>query len=183
MSYFNDFLEEELDLLISLPARVGLWISRIDDVKDSDRDDHRERRALEVVLEALSKSKKTAPFVSEIVRQTLTYRHKWEGWRDSQDRLMQDIALAVRLVDDRLPKENARNYKKALWQVARSVAQAWGEYMGSDEGIAEEAMLGGLFLKIVDAVADPISDDPQNISSDEKEALKKLRAILKGEKV
>ncbi|MEM6781253.1 MAG: hypothetical protein AAF569_05270 [Pseudomonadota bacterium] len=176
MSIFTDFLEEEIILLVSLPYRVGVWMSQVDDDASTDRDDEREQRALEAVMKQIAADKKQTPFASAVVQETLTYPDHWAGWGQQIDTLMDDIAKATALIDDRLPQDNAQNYRKCLLTVASAVAHAYGEF---EEAESEEkpSFFGNLMNKISDKV-NVLSDDPDNMSPAEQDAMKKLRTAL-----
>lgn len=176
MSIFTDFLEEEIVLLVSLPYRVGVWMSQADDDASTERDDEQEQRALEAVLRKMAGEKDETPFVAAVARETLTYPDYWSDWGQQLDTLMDDIQKALVLVDGRLPKENARNYRKCLWGVAKAVAHAFGEFEGAEED-TKPSFIGKLLDKISDKKG-VLDDNPENMSPAEREALKKLRKAL-----
>lgn len=179
MSYFDDFLEEELARIISLPARIGIWVALADNVRVTDKDERRESRALEAVLKLLSKNKKS-PFVADVAGQTLTYRHQWGDWsKGGEDLLMADIVTATRMIDDRLPAGTGRAFRSMLWRVARVVAMAYGEIKGPGDNLGHDMLLGGLIETLMDGLEDVMPDDPQNLSEAEDRALQKLKAALK----
>src|SRR5688572_10763054 len=178
MSFFDDFLEEELDLIISLPYRVGVWMAHVDDV-ETDRDDHMEIRALESILKAISKADKTAPFVAAVVEQTLTFRYVWDEWA-ALPGFERDVTRAARMVEERMPEGTGRNYRRALWLIALTVARAWGEFKGSEDDLSDEMVLGGVINRLMDRLHDADEGAPENISPAEAEALRTLRAALQG---
>ncbi len=176
MSIFTDFLEEEIVLLVSLPYRVGVWMSQVDDDASTERDDEREQDALEAVLRQMAADKEQAPFVADVARETLTYPDYWSEWGQQLDTLMDDIEKALLLIDGRLAKDNARNYRKCLWGVAKAVAYAYGEFEGAEE--PEKPSFIGKILGRISDKKDPLDDNPENMSPAEREALKKLRKAL-----
>ncbi|MCB1530541.1 MAG: hypothetical protein H6853_09215 [Rhodospirillales bacterium] len=172
MYFFDDFMEEDLALIVSLPYRVGAWIGGVDDV-EGDRDDRKEERALLSVLQGVAKEEKATPFVSAVVDQTLTYRHMWDAWKALESRIIPDMEKALRLMEARLPDENIRNYKEMLLRIARVVAQAAGEFEGGEE------VGGGMMSRLLERFSDPLADEPENISAAEAAALQKLKESLK----
>lgn len=176
-SVFTDFLEEEIVLLVSLPYRVGVWMSQADDDASTERDDEREQRALEAVLKNIADSKKQTPFTSAVAEETLRYQNMWSGWGEQLETLFPDLKQAMYLIDDRLPKENAGNYRKCLIDTATAVAMAYGEFEENAEP-EKSSFFGNLMTKINDKLH-PLSEDPENLSASEQEALKKLREALK----
>ncbi len=180
--FFNDFLNEELELLISLPVRAGIWMSRADDVSTTDRDDKKEMLVLENVLKSIAGHKKAAPFVSELVKQTLDYKHVWDAWagNDTEESFFKDVGIAMNLVSERLPEENILNYKNALYHVADTVAHAYDEHVGDGDDLREEMFLGGLVTRLMDRLDARIDmQNPENVSAAESAALQKLKTALK----
>lgn len=177
MSIFTDFLEEEVVLLVSLPYRVGIWMSQVDDDASTERDDEREQRALEAVLKQMAADTKETPFVAAVAKETLTYPDYWTQWGQQLDTLMDDINTAKGLIDDRLPRDNAKNYRKCLMKVARSVAYAYGEFEEANEP-EKPSFFGNLMAKISDKM-NVLEENPENMSPAELQALKKLRDTLK----
>ncbi len=180
MSYFNDFLQEELDLVLSIPVRVGFWISHSEDVEGTSRDDEKERLALEKVLSVIQDKTARDSFTHEIVSAALDHKELWQAWEKSAFNVLQDIPKAIGLVRDRLPEDALRGYQKAVYYIANIVAQAACEQGGEDD-LSKEMMGGGLFSKILDRLS--VKTDmstPDNVSAAEKAALQKLQQSLKG---
>lgn len=174
MTFFDDMKEEDRETIISLPSRVGVWISRADDDKSCLRDDKREQAALLAIVEAMAESEKTAPFVRDVMRQALTYRHRWGEWAGRKN-LAEDIRGATTLIGEELSPDVVREYKRALFNIAVTVAGAHHERKDS----SSEALIGEWMQKISDALFNPLDRKPENISPAEKAALQKLKAVLK----
>lgn len=175
MSYFGDFLDEELRLLISIPVRAAFWISHIDDVQTSSRDDEQERVAIEKVLRRIFKSTDDDAFTNDVIEEILKRRDLWPAWENEAGTVLADIPKAMALVRSRLPKDAVVGYQKSVFYIARVVAQAANE----EEGAA--APKGGFLRKLVDRVSVKTDlKDTDNVSESEKAALQKLLAALKG---
>lgn len=176
MALFTDFLEEEAAFLISLPYRVGVWISHSDDHADTERDDEREQRALLSVLTAMANNK-SAPFVAAIAQETLTYQSYWSQWgtNTQEAAILKDVAKAMAMVAGRMPEDNTDNFRKCLLHVAKTVAGAYGEF--SDIPAPGRGILGALTDRVMGALG-RMQTDPGNISAAEGDAIKKLRAAL-----
>ncbi len=181
MSYFSDFLDDEIALIVSLPYRVGAWISHADDVGVTERDEARESHALEMILKEISGSKKTDQFARDIVDESLDRTDLWPQWLAQQDRLEADIRRAKRMIEDRLPVESLRGFQRSLFYVARVVAEAYGEHEAADGNLKGDVIGGAFLTKLIDRFSVKTDlDAPENISAAEKESLKKLLQILKG---
>lgn len=181
MSVFDDFENEEIDFLVSMPWRVGMWVSQADDVKGTDKDDKRERRALESILKGLSKSRKQKPFASAVVQETLTYGERCSHWEKKLEATPEDARRAVALVQERMSVDHVPHYRNALMQVGVVVAQAYNELDAEKDLHENESLLMVLIDKVVEAFSAPAltGEHPENISPAEKAALKKLADALK----
>lgn len=177
MSLFTDFEEEEIILLVSLPYRVGMWISHVDDDADTEHDDQREAVALQAVLKDIAKDK-NKPFTATVVQETLKYPEMWEQWGGEQKDVLDDVQKANALIKGRMPAENIKNFRKSILDVAKTVALAFSESGGDGYDVERESMLGGLVVKIRDLL-NKTPDNPDNISVKERAALQKLMQTLK----
>jgi len=179
MPFFDDFMEEERVLIISLPYKVGVWVSQADDVAETEADDDKEFKALRAVLSGIAKEKQQAPFVSEIVDQTLTYQNMWPEWKAASGQTLEDVQRVIDMMRARLPEENVRNYARALKRIATVVAHAYGEFEGAEGEQKDEGFFGGVITKILERVPESgEAENPENVSPAEQAALKKLSEIL-----
>ena len=180
MSSLNDFLDEERALIVSIPVRVGYWISHIDDVEGTQRDDGKEQLALERALKLIVSRTADGRFINDVAEYALASKAEWAAWRDRADTVLADLPRALRLIKDRLPAKDLKDYQSAVYRVAGVVAQAASED-GAEDDISREVMGAGLVTRLLDRLS--VKTDmsvPENISAAEKAALQKLRACLKG---
>jgi hypothetical protein len=180
MSYFSDFLDEELAMVLSIPVRVGFWISHIDDIQGTSRDDEKERVALEKVLRTVFKKTDGKAFSNDVVEEGLRRKDLWPQWENNAGTVLADIPKVMYMLKERLPADAVLGFQKAVFYVGRVVAQAASEGGGEDD-IRKEVMGGGLIASIMDRFS--VKTDlqmPKNISNSEKAALQKLLQSLKG---
>lgn len=176
MPFFTDFHKEDLELIVSLPYRVGVFIARADNAIDTNRDEAREERALKVVLDSLSEQHETCPFLAEVAGQSLLHRDHWPAWR-ARKGLADDIARAQRIMEPRLPTGSVDEFRRALFHIGCVVAMAYGEQSDAHNS---EALAGQMIGRLADRFFDPLEKNPENVSAAEKAALQKLREALKG---
>ena len=177
MSYFSDFLDDELRLIISIPVRAAFWISHIDDVAGTDHDEGNERAALEKVLKKIFNNTDDDAFTNDVIEEALVRKDFWPEWEKSAATVLDDVPKAMKLVRDRLPADAAAGYQKAVFYIAKVVAQAAQEYKGPEAA----KLAPGFFGRIMDRLS--VRTDlnaPDNVSDSEKAALQKLLQALKG---
>lgn len=176
MPHFDDFLKEDLELIVSLPYRVGIFVARADNARDTDRDEKREEKALRAVLECLGAQEEKCPFLAEVAQESLRHHAYWPAWRAKKG-LAEDIARALRIMEPRLSAESVTQFRRALFHIGSVVAMAYGEQCDQHHS---EALAGQLIARLSDRFFDPLEKNPENISAAEKAALQKLKEALKG---
>ncbi|MCI5059574.1 MAG: hypothetical protein MRY79_00720 [Alphaproteobacteria bacterium] len=178
MATLDVFADSDKELIISLPYRVGIWISNVDDNEKTERDDKIEQQALEATIEKLAARHKKIPFAATIMREVKSHKSMWSAWEAqiSEEQVIQDLSAAITLCRSKLSKRDVKEYKQAVWQVGLVVAQAFGEHIDPDN----EMHVNNFFSSIAGLLTKPdLKKRPENMSAKEKTALKKLRAVLK----
>jgi hypothetical protein len=174
MSTLNDFIDEDRTLIVSMPVRVGFWMSYIDDDPTSDRDDQKEALALEKALKMIVSKTDDARFINDVCEFALVNKAEWAGWADNAGTALADLPKALKKIEDTLTAKDLKDYKSAIYRIAGVVAQAAGEFGNSNK----PGLFGGLFDGL--SVKTDMST-PENVSATEKAALQKLLACLKGQ--
>jgi hypothetical protein len=178
MSDLTKFSNEELGLVVSVPYRVGVWISNVDDNTGSKVDDRNERKALEATIEALAGKSKKLPFAAAIMREVEKNKAVWSSWdhATATDVILADVEKAIEICKAKTNAGAVKQYKQTIWKVGIVVAQAYGEHIDPDNEMHVDR-----FFQWVGSLGGGVKlgKNPENMSSKEKEALNKLRAILK----
>lgn len=178
MSFFKELSKEEAALVISLPYRVGVWISAVDDLEKSKRDDKREAAALERGIRKIARQNTPSSFPRALMAEVEKYNHLWPTWDNQADEsaLFADIGKAKECVRTKIHPKAVKQYQQVLWYMALVVAQAFGE----DDDPDQEMHVNNFFSDIKERLfPSALAKAPENMSTDEKTALKKLRAALK----
>lgn len=173
-----EFSDEERQLLVSIPYRVGMWISDVDDIEGSSRDDKRERQALAIAIERLAKNHRKMPFASAVMQMLEKSKTNWNMWATNNDEasVLFDLEQALTACKRSGSKRDLSEYKHAVWQIAMVIAQAYDE----DHDPDNEMHINNFFEWVGGMVSKPkLKKRPNNISQIEKRALKKLQAVLK----
>lgn len=181
MTTLDDFSASELELLVSLPYKVGVYVSHADD-EDGQLDDEREMDALQSCLKAIASLNEGKPFTAEVMRQTLAMRTDWPRWAGQSFNVPTEAAQAKALLTGHANEMETKNYCRALMEVATTVAQAYGEF-GEYEDDEKGGLFGSIVGKITDTLSAMSSDDanhPMNVSAAEDNAISALRDALRG---
>jgi hypothetical protein len=179
MAGLSDLTPEERELVVSVPYRVGSWISVCDDNEKTNFDDKRERQALQLAVGRMAKAHRKMPFAAAIMREIEGNRSQWTVWDNNiaENNVLQDTEKAIGICRAKFSKKEVSQYKQAVWNTAIIVAQAFGEQIDPDNEMHVDRFFAWLGSFIM---APSLRKAPENMSPTERTALKKLRAVLKG---
>ncbi len=175
MTVLSDFPETEVELVVSLPYRVGLHVSYADD-EEGEQDDELEMAALEACLKAVAD--KNDGLVKEIALKSLSMKDKWPSWGNGVFNIEPLCKQASESVARVSSKEETKAYVKMVLEVASAVAQAYGEF--GEEQEEPQGFFGKAMSRIVGGFGG--SDDaahPMNISAAEDSAISRISSALK----
>lgn len=176
MTSLFDYKPEEIDKIIALPLKIGLWISHMDD-EEGDLDDARERKALLSVLKSFSSDENRSQLVHEIASEALKRQAKWKGWLSDPGYAMPDLTKTLMVIDSQAAPDDKRAFRSMLYDLGEAVALAYGEF-GMIDG--DGKALDGFFDTLIHRIRSKADEGmPGNVSASELEALEKLRAALK----
>ena len=179
MASLSDFTQEERSLLVSVPYRVGMWVSDVEEDEDIGMDNKRERQALELGIRRMAGAHRKMPFAASVMHEVQRAKSNWKDWNMISDEasVLHDLEKAIALCRDKISAAELKQYKQAIWQTGIVVAQAYGEQVDPDNEMHFDRFIAwmGSFIS-----APKLTKAPENMSDKEKTALKKLRAVLKG---
>jgi|GEM_PF-803232 len=176
--YMSEMTPQDKSIMISLPYRVGIWISQIDDIENRKMDDKREEKVLELAIEKMAGAHRKMPFAANIMTQVQKSKGQWKNWKTMSDEktVLKDIEDILIKAEATLKPAQIKQYKQAVWQTGILVAQAYDENYDPDGEMHVNHFaewVGSFFA------APKLKKAPENMSEKEKSALKKLRAVLK----
>lgn len=179
MADLSKFTNEERGFIVSVPYRVGIWISNVDDNENSKRDDRQEQKALEATIAGLATKNGKIPFAAAVMKAVEQNRSSWPAWSAGADeeKVLGDVQKALALCKSKVGGKEFNQYKQTIWRVGIVVAQAYGEQIDPDN-----EMHVNNFFKWMGSFGSGVKlgKNPENMSKKEKNALNKLRSILKG---
>jgi len=160
----------ESDLIVKLPYRVGLWVSRADDAPGIV-DDKLERAKLKEVITRVAKYHESSPFVRTTLAKTLKQTDKWTEWSAELDTILEDCTQGLDIFKAQGREDDMKVYRAVLMQTAIAVAEAFQE-----EEPEKKKKPSNIPLP---RTANDLGI-PENISKKEKKALDKLKKTLWG---
>lgn len=179
MTHLSEFSGQESELLMSLPYKVGMYISYADD-EDGEHDDVAEQKALKHCLKAIIPLYDEKPFVQDILKKSMSFQSEWERWGTQAFHAPREAEKAITLLRSKASLNELKSFRAALMEIATTVAQAHGEFSSFDEE-EQESGFSALVGKIVGGFSGLSKDDdnhPMNISASEDSAIQTLKEAL-----
>lgn len=184
MRLLANFSEEERNLLVALPYRAGLWLSRCDSTGGEESDDA-EINALRSIITGFSEDFLKSEFVEEIMRETVSRKDMWPEWEKDTDNVPAECTKAVEIVAAYLEEKDTASFKQNLMEIAMTVALAYREFDDSQPLIEKLKIYMQYYRQRLMAVIKNTQilslDEYLNISRAEHEALTRLSAALRME--
>ena len=183
MAFLEEFSQDDRVRLVTLPYRVGLWVSTSDSA-GGHAADQQEVDALEVTITRIAQGLFESAFVHEVIAETFLNKSQWPQWSGNIAAVPDECLAAVHSLQGKLPQRDIDAYRHILMQVGLEVARAFREY---DKGAPIGVRLLRGFSMMIDRLFGIIhgekfvSDDILNISYEEDIALNKLAQVLRGD--
>ena len=174
MSQLSSFAPEDVDLIVSLPYRVGINVSHAED-EEGEQDDELEMRALEACIREVGKIHEDSPFLIEISKEIMNRKDMWPQWSQGTFNIAPDCEKVVEVLKPVVSEKELKDYKRMILEVATSVAEAYGEFGDAQE---EKGFFGALMSKVVSGFANDDNNHPMNVSAAEDTAISKIKAAL-----
>ncbi|MCI0405127.1 MAG: hypothetical protein L0209_03480 [candidate division Zixibacteria bacterium] len=180
MSFLDNLMPEEQDMLVSLPYRVGLWVSQSDS-RGGEGSDEEERQALFNILNGFAEEVFGCETMQHIISATMTRRDEWSRWSINLESVVPDCRRAVDILSEAVDPKEVNGFKHHLMDIGEAVALAFREETESD--FFQKIKTYALFFKgKLDASLEkrPYKSMEQflNISLHERQALSRLAEAL-----
>ena len=177
MTDLNSFAEEEKDLLIKLPFQVGFNISE-SDADGGEENEQLEMDALSRIIRLLPGLYKHAPLTQSILQHTRDGQENWDSWKEGSFDLKSECTKAIQLLKTKSTETEAKAFRKALLEVADTVARAAGEGAMLEIRTEPDSAFLQFVKKVMTSVGMIKQDDSANISAAEQAAIDKIDAAL-----
>lgn len=180
MKFLRQLSPDQYGGIVSLPYRVGLWMSRSDST-GGDEADQQELLALESILIGFTQEVFGSELVQYIMSETVAQQERWAGWDSDLDKVPQECVQALKILERHADEKEVSAFRQRLLEIAEAVALAFRE---SDElkGLERLKLYARYYTGAMKARAQKqnyISFERYlNISKAEREALHTLSEAL-----
>lgn len=180
MSFLENLTPDQRSMLVTLPYRVGLYVSQ-SDVAGGEEADERELLTLSNILGAYAGEVFVSETVQHIIRVTLEQKDDWPHWRAEIGNVEGDCRRAVDVLSGFVDEKEVSAFKQYLMEVAEAVALAFREVQ--DLSFFARLRLKGLYYRNKwqakrFSMSYKSFDEFLNISADERKALEGLAQAL-----
>ncbi len=181
MNFLDQLSEDQRTLLVSLPYRVGLYVSQSDQT-GGDASDEAEEEALSNIITAYSQEVFGAETVQYIVSETVRRKSEWGQWAKNLDTVGDNCREAIDILHDVVDEKEVNAFKNHLIEIGESVALAFREY-GKSTPLLDKIKMRLIFSrekKQAKKFGIIYKDWEQfiNISLDERRALRSIASAL-----
>ncbi len=172
----SQLTEQEREAVISLPYRVGLYVS-FSDLSGGFDAQEQEMEMLTSILREFSEDFCKGEFSQKIMGHCLRSCDKWPEWSKNVETVPADAEMAIETINLALSDKSMLDFKTVLFEIAVSVAMAFRE-----DGDAQSS--GGFFTKIIGLMGIGVATSAKdklshiNVSASERKALAKLSSAL-----
>lgn len=127
MSFLDDLPSDQRELIISLPYRVGVWVSHADDAGGEEADDE-EKVALSNILHGFTTDVFGSEVVQYVMAETIAHSAEWDRWGKNTSSLATDCQHAIDILNEAVDEKEVSAFKQRLLEIAEAVALAFREY-------------------------------------------------------
>ncbi len=181
MNFLDQLSKDHRDIIVSLPYRVGLYVSQ-SDASGGDSSDEAEKQALEAIITGYSQEVFGAETVQYVVGETVQRKSEWSSWSQGIEGIEHDCYKAVDILANIVEDKELSAFKSFLLEIGENVALAFREY-GSSTSLLEKIRMRLDFVKSRKAalragVSPKDWEQFINISLDERKALRHVAKSL-----
>lgn len=127
MTFLHQLSNDDRELLISLPYRVGVWVSHVDDHGGDEAHDE-ERKALASIIDGFTRDVFGSEVVQYIMMETLERKDHWDTWAKDKSDIHADVQRAIDILNEAVEEKEVSAFKRRLIEIAEAVALAFREY-------------------------------------------------------
>ncbi len=181
MSFLDSLLPDQRNLLVSLPYRIGLYVSQSDE-SGGDDSEEAEMQALTSIITAYSQEVFGAETVQYVISETVARKDEWEEWSKDLETIEGECHRAIDILSEAVDEKEVNAFKRSMLEIGESVALAFREY-GESTPIIDKIKIYMFYKKSrKEAVKQGIVamewDQFINISLDERKALQFIAKAL-----
>ena len=165
--------EDDRESLISLPYRVGMYISQCD-TSGGDESEEAERQTLNRILIEISQDFCKSEFIQKILNESATRQDRWATWGTKVNDVPKDCTHFADKLSMMIEVTDLRSFKETLIDIGQAVAMAYREDQETQD--TESSKFSKMMRSLMGKKPDPFVHP--NISKKERKALHEIAKAL-----
>lgn len=130
MTFLERLTPDQRETVISLPYRVGLWVSQSDSSGGAEAE-QQELQALSSIIHGFAEEMFGSETTQRIISGTLAHRDKWPQWAQRTSGVPDDCRFVVDLMQDYTDAKDVNAFRNHLMEIGEAVALAFRERSSS----------------------------------------------------
>lgn len=176
---FSQLSPADEELLVSLPYRIGLYVSHSDVTGGWDAQES-EIASLTEILRDYSNDFCKTEFSQKVLMDCLAMRGKWPGWSQDVESVPAQSSRMMTLLEPMMSEKELSGFCEVLGDIALAVAMAFREEGAFEQ---ERPIVQEILTRLGSILAEKDPLDHINISASERAALKQLAHALRYSKL
>jgi hypothetical protein len=145
MSFLDQLTADQRDMIVSLPYRVGLWVSDSDKSGGGDAS-MEEMQALSGIIHGFADEMFGSEVMQQIISETISKKSRWGEWAKTVNEVPEDCRFAIDVIKEKTSNKDATVFRNHLMEIGEAVAMAFHEERA--KGISIGAYFSYLFGKL-----------------------------------
>ncbi len=175
MSFLDQLTADQRDIVVSLPYRVGLWVSDSDKSGGNEASLH-EMQALSNIIHGFAEEMFGSETMQHIISETLAKKERWAEWAKHSSSVPEDCRFAVDVLKEKTGNKDVAVFRNHLMDIGEAVAMAFHEERG--KAVTVRAYFSYIFRKRKSRGGGSTFSDYLRISVNEHKALSALAQAL-----
>lgn len=168
---FSRLSPRDGELLVSLPYRVGLFVSHSDTTGGWEAQE-REMQSLTNILREFTEDYCKSELAQKVLLESMRQRSNWPQWSQKIEDVPKEAQQMMAILKPLFLEKQLSSFREVLVDIAMSVAMAFREEQGANMGGNKPSIFNELLGFLSRAPADPLAH--MNISIHERAALSRL---------
>jgi hypothetical protein len=133
MSFLSALTENQKEVLISLPYRAGLWVSKSDQTGGVESDE-RELQILSNIINGFAYEVFGSETMQIIMSETIRNKARWQLWASRLESVPEDCIEATDILRRFAEPKDITAFRNQIMEIGEAVAVAFSEFHESDKG-------------------------------------------------
>jgi hypothetical protein len=127
-TFLDRLTPDQRNTIVSLPYRVGLWVSDSDSSGGDEASRH-ERQVLSNIIHGFTEEMFGSEVMQHIMSATLAHKDQWPAWAAKISSVPEDCGISIKVMRDYAEPKDITVFCNHLMEIGEAVAMAFREDM------------------------------------------------------